>query len=68
MEQPVHVEPVQSRSVLTCSHREDVLRAALAAHEDVDVLQNLCEGGKVPTDLRVDLWKVSLTPSLCRVV
>ena len=39
-------------------HREDELKAALAAHEEVDVLQKLCEGRKVPADLRLALWKV----------
>ena len=39
-------------------NREDQLKAALAAHEDVDVLQKLCEGRKVPAELRTDLWKV----------
>ena len=38
--------------------REDELKAALAAHEAVAVLQKLCEGRKVPGDLRLALWKV----------
>ena len=41
--------------------REDALKAAIAAHEDVDVLQKLCEGRKVPEELRMDLWKVGLS-------
>jgi hypothetical protein len=39
---------------------EDELKAALAAHEEVDVLQKLCEGRKVPGDLRLALWKECL--------
>lgn len=46
--------------------RMEELRAALVAHEDVDVLQKLCEGKKVPAELRIDLWKVSL--SLCHLL
>lgn len=42
--------------------REDALKAAIAAHEDVDVLQKLCEGRKVPAELRMELWKVGLSP------
>lgn len=34
------------------------MRLALAAHEEVDVLQRLCEGKKVPDELRLPLWKV----------
>lgn len=39
---------------------DDELKAALAAHEDVDVLQKLCEGRRVPMELRLDLWKECL--------
>ena len=42
----------------SCLLRDDELKVALAAHEDVDVLQKLCEGRKVPAELRLDLWKV----------
>lgn len=41
--------------------REDALKAAIAAHEDVDVLQKLCEGRKIPAELRMDLWKVGVS-------
>ena len=36
----------------------DALRAALAAHDDIEVIRGLCEGQKVPDELRKDLWKV----------
>ena len=50
------------------THREDELKAAIAAHEDVDVLQKLCEGRQIPAELRADLWKVShLVPSFLLV-
>lgn len=38
--------------------RVEALRAALDAHDDVEVLRGLCEGGGVPEELRADLWKV----------
>ena len=51
-------------ALFSLSLREDELRAALAAHEEVDVLQRLCEGRKIPADLRLALWKVRDCPFL----
>ena len=43
---------------MALSCRTEALRAALAAHDDVEVLRGLCEGGRVPAELRADVWKV----------
>ncbi len=38
--------------------RLDALRVALASHEDIDVIRGMCEGGRVPEELRGEVWKV----------
>ena len=40
-----------------CVLRTSALRAALADHEDVEVLRQLCAGDTVPEELRCELWK-----------
>ena len=40
-----------------CVCRSSALRAALADHEDVEVLRQLCAGDTVPEELRCGLWK-----------
>lgn len=55
----VYVFGAGSHKAHAFTSREDALKAALAAHEDVDVLQKLCEGRKMPAELRMDLWKVA---------
>ena len=54
-----HVHTLVRAAAFRCS--SDALRAAIAAHEDVDTLQKLCEGMHVPDELRADLWKVTFT-------
>ena len=44
------------------------LRAALAAHKDIEVIRGLCEGGKVPEEVRTDLWKVGYDRCLALIV
>ena len=34
------------------------MKAALSAHEDIGTIQGLFDSGKVPNDVRIDLWKV----------
>jgi hypothetical protein len=36
----------------------EALRAAVAAHESIDTIQELFEGGRVPKDVRAEFWKV----------
>ena len=40
-------------------HRVAAIRAALNG-EDVEELRKLCEGERVPEEVRVDVWKVLL--------
>ena len=37
----------------------EALRAAVAAHESIETIQELFEGGRVPKDVRAEFWKVS---------
>lgn len=34
------------------------LKEAITAHQDIEVIRGLFEGGKVPDEVRADLWKV----------
>ena len=36
----------------------EALKAALASHEDSEVIRKLCPANKVPDELRADVWKV----------
>ena len=36
----------------------EALRAAVAAHESIETIQELFEGGRVPKDVRAEFWKV----------
>lgn len=38
----------------------ETLRAALASHEDAEVIRKLCSANKVPDELRADVWKECL--------
>ncbi len=38
----------------------EALKEAIAAHQDIEVIKNLFEGGKVPDEVRADFWKVSM--------
>lgn len=44
--------------VIGFPNRLDALKAALSAHEDMDKIRGLFEDGKVPNNIRMDLWKV----------
>ena len=35
------------------------MKEAIAAHQDIEVIRSLFEGGKVPDEARADLWKVN---------
>ena len=39
--------------------RIEALKEAICAHQDLEVIRSLFEGGKVPDEVRADLWKVS---------
>ena len=45
-------------AVVPCTCRIDALKAALSAHEDIGTIRGLFDSGKVPNDVRMDLWKV----------
>ena len=38
--------------------RVEAVRAAIAAHQDMEIIKSLCEGGKIPAECRAELWKV----------
>ena len=46
-----------SSSLFICFSVE-ALRAAVAAHESIETIQELFEGGRVPKDVRAEFWKV----------
>lgn len=39
--------------------RIEALKEAIAAHQDIEVIKSLFEGGRVPDEVRADFWKVS---------
>lgn len=39
----------------------EALKEAVTAHQDIEVIRSLFEGGKVPSDVRAELWKVRRT-------
>ena len=39
--------------------RIEALKEAIAAHQDIDIIRSLFEGGTVPNEVRADFWKVS---------
>eukprot|EP00731_Ephydatia_muelleri_P024010 Em0016g281a len=41
----------------------EALKAALASHEDAEVIRKLCPANKVPDELRADVWKECLNVS-----
>lgn len=45
-------------TALSFSHRLEILKAAVAAHESIEVIEGKFEGGKVPSDVRLEYWKV----------
>ena len=40
--------------------RLETLREAIANHQDLEFIKSLFEDGKVPDEVRADLWKVRL--------
>lgn len=43
--------------------RLDVLKVALQTHEGIETLQSLFDEGRIPCDVRVELWKDCLNVS-----
>ncbi len=49
---------VSSLFILFVCCSVEALRAAVAAHEGIEAIQELFEGGRVPKDVRAEFWKV----------
>lgn len=53
-----YVESLVLCDVSLPTFRIDALKEAISAHQDIEVIRGLFEGGKVPDEVRADLWKV----------